>query len=227
MEIFLSEETSDSNVSAVEVILDSLAGVNSVEFISRERARQELNRLIGVDLLVGYDTVNPLPRSFVLDFQPQYLTTAKMAAIESEIEKIPEISHIYYSRQWLQKAESTRSTFLNFGMALGGLILLTALISTITSIQFMTQTRATGFQQMRLLGAGRLFLTLPLFIESFLITVLSAVTGWVLIWYARQQITFTQFELVIPTIEEILIFCGAAGLVGIISGYLGVRKVLR
>ena len=80
---------------------------------------------------------------------------------------------------------------------------------------------------MRLLGAGKLFLALPFLIEGLLIGGLSAGAGWLLIFYGKQRIVFTQFDIVIPTVEEISIFCGAAALLGIISGYLGIRKLLR
>jgi len=227
MEVFISEETADSTLPAIEAAIAATEGVNGIEYISREKAREELSQLVGIDLLVGYDTLNPLPRSFVLDFSSDYLTTAEMAGIESEIRKQPDVSQVFYSKRWLQKAESTRKTILNFGMALGALILLTALISSVNGIRLSSRARAVGFHQMRLLGAGRFFLAVPFLIEGMLIGGLSAAAGWLLIFYARQKVTFTQFELVIPTVEEISIFCGATALLGIISGYLGIRKLLR
>lgn len=227
MEVFIAEETADSTLPIIKAALGAIDGVQSVEYISREKAREELSRLVGVDLLVGYDTLNPLPRSYVLDFSPDFLSTVGLADIESEIGKQAGISQVFYSKQWLQKAESTRTIILNIGMTLGALILLTALISSVNSIRLSSRARAIGFQQMRLLGAGKLYLAVPFLIEGFLLGGLSAVTGWLLIFYAKQKITFTQFELVLPTIEEIIIFCGITALLGIISGYLGIRKLLR
>jgi len=227
MEVFIAEETADSTLPIIKAALGAIDGVQSVEYISREKAREELSRLVGVDLLVGYDTLNPLPRSYVLDFSPDFLSTVELADIESEIGKQAGISQVFYSKQWLQKAESTRTIILNIGMTLGALILLTALISSVNSIRLSSRARAIGFQQMRLLGAGKLYLAVPFLIEGFLLGGLSAVTGWLLIFYAKQKITFTQFELVLPTIEEIIIFCGITALLGIISGYLGIRKLLR
>jgi cell division transport system permease protein len=227
MEVFLSEDTADSTVPALQTTIADIGGIASVEYVSKEQARVELNRLIGTDLLVGYDSTNPLPRSLMLSFSPEYLTTAEMADIEGRIEKMPGVSHIAYSKRWLEKAESTRTVLLNIGMVLGALILATALITSVNSIRLMTQARAVGFYQMRLLGAGKLFLALPLLIEGLLIGGLSAAAGWVLIYYGRQQIAFTQFEVVIPTLKEIAFFCGGAAILGMLSGYLGIRRLLR
>ncbi len=227
MEVFITEETADSTLAAIESALAAMEGVVAIEHVSREKAREELSRLVGVDLLVGYDTLNPLPRSFVLDLSPDYLTAAAMDGLEAEIRKRPDVSQVFYSRRWLEKAESARKTILSFGMALGALILLTALISSVNNIRLSSRARAVGFRQMRLLGAGKFFLAVPFLTEGMLIGGFSAAAGWLLIFYAGQKITFTQFELVIPSVKEIAIFCGATALLGIISGYLGIRKLLR
>ena len=80
---------------------------------------------------------------------------------------------------------------------------------------------------MRLLGAGRVFLALPFLLEGWLIGGMSATIGWLVIFYSRQEITFTQFELVIPAGQEIVIYCCATAFLGIISGLLGISKQLR
>ncbi len=227
MELFVDEMVPDSVLPSLQARLEATEGVRGVDFVSKEEARAELSRLVGTDLLVGYDSTNPLPRSFLLTFAPDYLNSADMANLAARMEKQPEITRVCYSERWLRKAEATRATILNFGMVLGALILLAALISSLNSIRLMTRARAVGFQQMRLLGAGKLFLALPFLLEGMIIAGLSAVAGWLLIYYAYHKITFTQFELVIPTLEEIAIFCGVTALLGIISGYLGIRKLLR
>ncbi len=227
MEVFVAEDVADSTLSSMETSLAIIEGVASVTFVSREMAREDLSRMVGVDLLVGYDSLNPLPRSFVLTIKPDYLSVAEMAGIGTEIENHPDIVQVYYSRRWLEKAESTRTTILNAGLVLGTLILLTALISSVNNIRLSSQARAVGFRQMRLLGAGRVFLALPFLLEGWLIGGMSATIGWLVIFYSRQEITFTQFELVIPAGQEIVIYCCATAFLGIISGLLGISKQLR
>ena len=227
MEVFVAEDVADSTLSSMETSLATVEGVASVTFVSREMAREDLARMVGVDLLVGYDSLNPLPRSFVLTIKPDYLSVAEMAGIGTEIENRSDIALVYYSRRWLEKAESTRTTILNAGLVLGTLILLTALISSVNNIRLSSQARAVGFRQMRLLGAGRVFLALPFLLEGWLIGGLSATIGWLVIFYSRQEITFTQFELVIPAGQEIVIYCCATAFLGIISGLLGISKQLR
>ena len=62
----------------------------------------------------------------------------------------------------------------------------------------MTRARTVGFQQMRLLGAGKIFLAFPFLMEGFFISGLAALIGWAAIFYARQQISLTQLSIVYP-----------------------------
>ena len=227
MEVFVSEEVSDSASQVLDKPIRAIEGVQTVNFISREDARERLEMLLGTDLLADYDSANPLPRSYMLLFDHAYLNTDEMARIENELTQMSGIADVYYSRLWLSKAEQTRNVFLNIGMVLGSLVLLTALISSANNVRLMAQIRTAGLQRMRILGAGRLFLALPFLFEGFLIGGLSAVSGWLLILYARQKVAFTRFEVIIPSLEDIAVYSVVAAFLGLISAYLGIRKMLR
>jgi cell division protein FtsX len=196
-------------------------------YLSKEQARDELARLVGTDLLVGYDSLNPLPRSFVLNFEPTYLNLADIAGVENEIADFPGTAEVAYSRVWLQKAEETKAVILQLGLGLGVLILLTALISSANNIRLMTRARATGFRQMLLLGASRTFIGLPLIIEGFLLGAVSASLGWWVVYYGHSRVSFAQIEIILPQPEEMALFCLAAAVLGALSGYVGVRGALK
>jgi cell division transport system permease protein len=227
MDAIVDEAYPDSTLAALEMSLGNVPGVVASQSVSREDARDELARLVGVDLLVGYDSINPLPRSFVIEVDSAFLTAGACAGMEEAMLTINGISEVHYSRRWLDKAESTRSLVLRVGMVLGVLIVLTALISSANNIRLMTEVRAVGLQQMRLLGAGRLFLALPYLFESLLVSILAAMIGWVAILYYQDEISFTYFQLVLPRLSDMAVFVGVCGLLGWISGYVGIRKLLK
>ncbi|MFQ6008432.1 MAG: cell division protein FtsX [Candidatus Zixiibacteriota bacterium] len=227
MEVYLGEEVSDSTLPAMQTSIADIEGVQSVEYVSKDQAREELRRLVGVDLLAGYDTINPLPHSFLLSFSPPYLNTTDMADIEDHVMKLTGVVQVAYSKRWLEKAQSVRALILKIGVLLGGVILLAVWLSLVNSIRLMTRARAVGFHQMRLLGAGRLFLAAPFLIEGLLIGGISAGAGWLLIFYAKRQVVFTQLEIVTPSLAEISVFCGVAAFLGLVSGYLGIHRLLR
>jgi len=227
MEAFVAEHVIDTEIPPLQDAIAHTEGIIAIEYISREKAREVLHEMLGTDLLIGYDSANPLPRSFIIEFESDALNSEDMASVCEGLSGFPEIAEVTYSQQWLKNAEATRVIIKRFGLALGVFILLTAIISSVNNIRLMTRARTEGFQQMRLLGAGRLFLAFPFLIEGMLISGLSAAAGWLAINYGSHQISLTQIEIVYPVIEEIVIFCAAAAALGAISGYLGIRKLLR
>ena len=227
MEAFVVEQVLEPDIPQLQDSIANIEGVIGIEYISKNRAREVLQEILGTDLLIGYDSANPLPRSFVLEFESEALNSTDMASVCETLSARTDITEVSYSSQWLENTEQTRLIIRQVGLALGILILLTAIISSVNNIRLMTRARAVGFQQMRLLGAGRMFLAFPFLIEGMLISGLSAVVGWLAISYGRQQISLTQIEIVYPTFDEMAIFCGIAAVLGIVSGYMGVRRLLK
>ncbi len=227
MEAFVAENVPDSVLPDIQRELEGLDALDSVILITRDEARRRLAELVGTDLLVGYDSANPLPRSFVLTLEPDRLTTAATEEVEQQLKDMRPIQQVLYSRIWLAKAEKAHSLALQAGLILGGLILLTALISSANNIHLMTRVRAVGLEQMRILGAGRLFLAAPFLLESLIVSALAASTGWAVIHYSLNKITFTRFEIVVPPPGDVGIYIGACALLGLVSGYLGIRKLIK
>jgi cell division transport system permease protein len=227
MELFVEAPSMDSTQADLRPMLEAVDGVKSVTFISSEQARRRLTDLIGTDLLVGYDSANPLPASYVLTFEVDALTTDAMTTIETKVLQMDRVEFVFYGQQWLAKAEETRAIILSLGMILGGLILMATLIGSANNIRLMTQTRAVGFRQMQILGAGRMFLAAPFLLEGLVISSLSGAAGWAAVLYVYSRVSFARFELILPSLQEMTIFVGVVSFVGLVSGYLGIRKRLR
>lgn len=227
MEVFLAESADDSAVSRIEKHITTLEGVVGTQLVTKAAAREELSRLVGLDLLAGYDDVNPLPQSILVSFRSDYVASLDLSAIEKEIMSLAGVSHTAYSRSWLQKAESARDVIYTIGLMLGGLILLTVVVSSANNMHLMSRSRAVGFEQMRLLGAGRTFLALPFFIEGFALSALAAAAGWGIIYYWKDKVELEQIEIVFPMPDQVALYCAAAALLGVGSTYLGIRKMLK
>ena len=227
MECFVAEIIADTTLPAIQDSLESIDGVLSTRLVSRQDARYELARLVGTDLMVGYDSINPLPRSFVMTLDPGFLTSSGLALIEQQVMTSLSIDQVHYSRDWLAKAETARKLVRSVGLALGALILLTALISSFGSIHLTTRVRAVGLNQLRTLGASKSFLAMPFLMESLIISALAAAAGWGAIWYTLQKISFTTIKLILPEPVEIVAYIGICAAIGLISGFLGIRRSLR
>ena len=227
VEAYVAESVPDSTMATLAADVRGTPGVADLITITRDSARSRLADMVGADLLVGYDSENPLPRSFVVTLEDSALNVAGMEKIESELMSISGIEAVAYSRDWLVKAEETKLLMFQVGLVLGILIIAAAVISSANNIRLMTRARAVGFRQMLLLGAGKIFISLPFVVEGFLVSGLAAAVGWGVIWYEKSRIALSQIEIIYPTFEDILIYCLAAALLGAISGFLGLRRQLK
>jgi len=227
VEAYVEESVPDSMMTAIASDVRSVEGVMQVTAISRDSARARLIEMLGSDLLMGYDEVNPLPRSFVLSVDDASLSSAALGRIENELQNIEGIGEVHYSRDWLLKAEATKRLMWQVGLILGILIVAAAVISSANNIRLMTRARAVGFRQMLLLGAGRIFIAFPFVVEGFLLSGLAAAAGWGVVFYGRTRIAFSQVSIIYPATDPIVFYCLAAGLLGAISGYLGLRRQLK
>ncbi|MFZ1684475.1 MAG: permease-like cell division protein FtsX [Candidatus Zixiibacteriota bacterium] len=227
MESFIDESVPDSTLAQLAGAVSDINGIAGVQYVSKDDARNELTRMTGTDLLVGYDTLNPLPRSLLITLEPESVNGATMTSIEDSLRGINGIIDVQYSRTWVSKAEATKSLIWRLGLGLGAIILLTAVIISTNSIRLMTRARGTGIRQLQLLGAGGFFIAMPYLLEGFLIGGLSAVAGWGAIIYGRNHIDISQFEVLLPSQGQIALFCCGTALLGLLSGLLGLRRLLR
>ena len=71
------------------------------------------------------------------------------------------MSHVYYSKNWIEKAEQTKGILRNIGTVLGLVILLAVVISSANNMRLMTRARAVGFYQMMEDGIARISASIP------------------------------------------------------------------
>ena len=226
MEVFLPESVSDSAITRMSSDIHAIEGVRSLTYITREAAREELIRLVGVDLLAE-DTLNPLPRSFVLTFKPEYLSIEQLAAIKQRLSDVSGSPQIQYGEKWLDTTEHTRGVIRRVGVIIGFFILLATLVSSTNNIRLMSRARAPELLQMQLLGAGRWFIALPFVIGGLLVSSVASVASWMVIAYGRRQLDFVKITISLPQVSEIVLFCAIAAALGALSGYYGVRRHLE
>jgi cell division transport system permease protein len=225
MEIFLPDSLADSSVAQISARVQTIPGIRSNSYVTREAARDELVSLMGVDLLAN-DTLNPLPRSFVLTFVPEYLTIERLTGIEAQLSLVTGSTQIQYGRKWLENTEQTRGVIRKVGLIIGFLILLATVVSSANNIHLMSRARVVGLVQMQLLGAGRGLITMPFVLEGALVGGVASGIAWIVVIYGRAQLTFVKIAISMPETADILIFCLLTTLLGAISGYYGVRRLL-
>jgi cell division transport system permease protein len=225
MEVFLPDSVADTSVSDLSNRVQNIPGVRSLSFVTRDAARDQLTGILGMDILAA-DTLNPLPRSFILTFGLEYLTSEKLKEIEQRMMQAVGTSQIQYGREWLESTEQARGLVRRVGLIIGLLILLATVISSANNIRLMSRARVKGLTQLQLLGAGRWLISAPYVLEGGLAGAIASGIAWGAVFYGRSQLRIFEVSISMPPTQDILIFCGLTTLLGIVSGYFGVSKLL-
>ena len=226
MELFLDDSIPDSTISVILGAISDMDGIEEIEYITKEAARDKLNAMMGTDLLAGF-TDNPLPRSIIISFTEQYRNSAYLADLESNFKRLTGVSEIYYPKTWLEKIETTRRLVVKIVIFLGIVISLAVILNLLHSIRLSARSRGQELLQHRLLGAGRIFLSFPYIFEGIFYSAVSAAAGWAIIFYAINRLSFQGFDIVFPQPVELAYFGLAAVIIGFLGGYAGIRRSLK
>jgi cell division transport system permease protein len=225
VEIFLMDNLPDSTATLLYNTVASLDGVAAAEYTSKGDARERLLALMGTDLLEGLED-NPLPRSITITFDNGYMNSRFLGQFIRNMERLEGLSEIYYPKRWMEKIEYTRDFTLKIVIFLGVVITLAVILNLLYSIRLSARTRGEELLQLQLLGASKIFLAVPYIFEGILYALIAAVGGWLIIMYGAGHLSFQNIDIALPSGSDIIYFCLAASLIGLIGGYTGIRRSL-
>lgn len=225
IEVFLEDAIPDSTISVITEAISSLDGVDSIIYISRDDASRKLEDMMGVNLLEGFED-NPLPRSIIISFEPNYLNSDNLDMLNRDLNRMAGVTDIYYPSRWLIKAEYTKLIVSDILIVLGFVIAIAVILNLLHFIVLSARTRTEELVQLRLLGAGSGFLVMPYVLEGIFYTLIASVLGWFVILYAVDLFSFRNIEIILPVINERFYFCLIGSVIGLVGGYLGIRREL-
>jgi len=225
MEVYIDDSLDETETDQLVSYAKNILGVSGLSFISKDSARDKLFTMMGADLLDGFDE-NPLPRSMILSFNPKFLTSDYLEHVIEEVMSKNGVTEIYYPNDWLRKSENSRALVLKAAIFFGITAVLAILFNLLHIIRLSVRYFQDETKQFRLLGAGKIFLSIPYIIEGFFFALFSSVMSWLIAIYLLRRFSFESFIIVIPQQTEIIYFCAGATLIGMLVGLITVRRVL-
>lgn len=220
VEAFLDDSVPDSTVALFVESLSKLDGVQTVVFISKDGARARLTNLMGLDLMDGFEE-NPLPRSLVMSFKEDYLTSRSLESFRNQLFNLQGVTEIFYAQRWLEKAEEARRLIGRIVLFLSIVIIVAATLNLIQSVRFSARNDQDEIAQIKLMGGGISLTSLPHVLEGLLLSLLSGIASWMLIHYSLRYISIREVTIVYPSSDGQIIFFLGAVAVGLFAGFMG------
>lgn len=195
IQVYIQNDATDEEITALGEQIKALNGVNTIEFVSKEQALQQMKDRLGEKsyLLDGYDENNIFPASYIITLTDLTLSSN----LQSEIQGLDNIKKITSSDQTV----STLVKIAN-GIKIGSYIIIAALICISifiisNTIKLTVYARRKEISIMKYVGATNSFIRWPFIVEGVIIGIISGaislaiITGIYLL--VEQNIGFIEF----------------------------------
>lgn len=238
MIVYLDDEISQGEKKQLEKLFSSDSGVDSFDFISREKAWENFQSMFSEksSFLKGMG-FNPLPASYNLTIKvsPERLETIQSLA--KKLNRQAGVESVEYGEEWISRFEAFMILMRVFIFALGVLLCLGAVLIISNTVKLSVLSRKNEIELMLLTGATPGFIRFPFFLEGIFHGVLGAVIalcltkGLHLYLVSRFQgsiETFGRgmdFQFISPSFVVIILLSSI--LVGWLGSYFSLQQFLR
>lgn len=231
---FFKDNTTESDIRAIEGALNQSGRVSTLKYVSKEEALkiyQERNK--NNPALLELVTANILPASLEIStISPQDLST-----IAEIIKKEPVIEDVVYPEDVIQALTRGTGVVRTVGLIAVTFLIIFAFLVILMIIGFKIRLKRGEIEIMKLLGASTWFIKAPFIIEGITYGVAGAILAWIisytLVWYFTPFIQGFLGEITLLPVSPIvmlsllLVTISIATIIGGLGSFGAVRRYLR
>jgi cell division transport system permease protein len=227
----LNDNVREAEILKLQKTLDAKVFVNSTQYISKDKAAQDLQKDLGEDFIqfLGY---NPLLPSIDLKLKANYTNPDSISLIEKDLLKNPEIKEVFYQKSLLHLVHENVQKISLIILGFSCLLLLVALVLINNTIRLSVYSKRFIINTMQLVGATDAFIRRPFLLKSMLNGIYAACIASVLlvlvVSYAQKQIGDVLIIKEFFTIGVLLSTVFAIGIfLNLVSTFMSVTRYLR
>lgn len=224
--VFLHEDLPADKVSSLIKQIKTIPQVESVTYISKEKAlaefatEQEIKREIE---LLGF---NPLPPTLEVKTKHPFSRTL-LAKVAYEISKLPEVDSVDYGEDWIDRLSYFLHFVQFFAILLGAVVSAVAVFIVSNTLRFVVHNRKDEIEIMKLVGASDWLIQGPFLLEGiaegFLGSAFSLFLLYLLYHFFLAKIGVFAF---ISNLQAIILVI-AGILLGAAGAYLSLQRYLK
>ena len=216
--VFLSDSLSESDVNNVRSSLKKNENILSINFISKEQAKDKFIRETGQDF-ESILNVNPLPASFTVKVNRKIVEENRIENIASAIRRINGVEDVVYDFDYtLRLLKIIESIKLGVYIASAVFILLSVYLIYFTN-RLIINAKLNQYNTMKLVGAKLSALKIPLYISGVFNGIIAAVLSMLI--FNLAVIIFGKFYSNIRFNNYIYFFNLILLLLGFFFGFIG------
>ncbi|ARD20562.1 permease-like cell division protein FtsX [Shewanella japonica] len=235
--LFINEGRSEQSVQSLISRIKVYAEVDVVDYINRDQALEEFQRLSGFGEALSYLDSNPLPAVVVVTPLARHSSPEGARQLLAKLEQEPEVSFGRLDIEWLERLQAMVRLIERTVLAIAALLVLAVVLVIGNTIRLAIMNRRTEIEVMKLVGATEAFIQRPFLYTGIWYGVIGGVLAWIiinlLVWYLDSALAEllglygSQLQIQSLSVAELVKLVLLASFLGWLGSYLSVRQHLR
>jgi len=227
--VYLDDNVTDAQAKSLATAMATDDRITSAHYVPRAEGLRAMRERLGRDFDTSLLTANPLPNAY----RVAVLNVDYVPAVAASIAKLKGVAKVDYAADTVTKLLKAADVLGRVGLAMIGLLVLTAAIIIANTIRLTVFARRREIAIMQLVGATNMYIRMPFIAEGIVAGVAGALVAIGVLAIAQIQIVpkitaalqFVPFGVNELQLAGELLAVGAA--VGLISSWFSVGRYLR
>jgi cell division transport system permease protein len=227
--VYLNDNATGAQTKTLAASLAADERISSARYVPRAQGLQEMRERLGRDFDTSLLTSNPLPDAYRVAVG----NADNVPAVAATIAKLPGVAKVDYAADTVTKLLKAADVIGRVGLAMIGLLVLTAAIIIANTIRLTVFARRREIAIMQLVGATNMYIRMPFIAEGIVAGLIGAAVAIGVLALVQIQVVpkiATMLQFVPFHVNELqlageLLLVGAA--VGLISSWFSVGRYLR
>jgi len=180
---FINTDSSEKELSQIEVILKKSPLVLDVHFVSSEQALKKFKKNFPeLQEIIDNLQINPFPPSFEVILSEKSLTSDEILGFIDEVKNMIGVEDVQFNRDWVEKMQSFSRLATAVGFLLGGILILASFFIISNVIKLNVFARKGEIEILRLVGATNTFIRAPFLLEGIVMGILGGLLSLFLLF---------------------------------------------
>ncbi len=228
--VLMNPDVSEEQAQEFLGTLEALPYVRGTEFISRERGKEEMARMLGEDFLDIFET-SPIPVSIDVQLGADYVSDDSLQVISSRLGASPLVDEVVYQKSLVDALNTNLS---RISLVIGVLVVLLLFISFVlinNTVRLSVYERRFNIHTMKMVGATKGFIRGPFLVRSAFLGIFSAILAIILLiallYFVRSEFSQLFDVFTLRTLLEVMGIVLVSGVViCVVSTYFVVGRLV-
>lgn len=226
LEIFIDNSYTIEQVEELRLKIIAIDGVDSVRYISKERAAEIFRQQFGQDIFEILDE-NPLPSSFQVKVKPSFRSAGYAGQISKNLSKLEGVEEVFFRQDLLIILERYIRIFVAVILGIGLLLAVGSIFLVSNTIKLIIFSRSPIIEIMKLVGATRQFIRRPFLVEGIIQGLIGGSLAALFFYLILKILKLEIPGLILINQKNYPLLMMMGVLFGLIGSLLALRKFLK